>query len=161
MRSGPLLAAPNVWHVPGHQCHELHIGVEWQVRHVKDSLPDLLDVKLRLLQHATVRLECAAVLCAVGHVGDSVTDVDLPARNIVVATFERRRLGQTRNSMFGSRVGGSMRSRYVSRDRTVIDNAASYRILFLHDADCGTRTIENAIQINRDCLLPLIVRDFL
>ena len=63
------------------------------------------------------------------HVGQRVADVDLAARDVVLAAVERRRLGQPGDRVLGRGVGRRVRARRVRRDRTVVDDAPAARRL--------------------------------
>ena len=53
-----------------------------------------------------------------------LADVDLTARNVVLAPVERGRLGQAGHRVLGRRVGSRVGARHVGRDRAVVDGPA-------------------------------------
>ena len=85
------------------------VGVERQRGHLRDGAADQLDVDGRLG-------------LARGHRRGGVADVDLPARDVVRAAFERERLGQAGDRVLGRRVGDRVGRGDVRGQRAVVDD---------------------------------------
>ena len=55
---------------------------------------------------------------------ESLTDVNLTANDVVIPPFQRYTLGKSTDRVLAHRVGGPKRSRYISRDRSIVDDPA-------------------------------------
>ena len=105
-----------------------HVGVQRQSRHVADDVGDDLTGDDGLRARRQVRLNDPVGERA-GHLTAGVSDVDLAARYVKPAAFERQRLGQPGDSVLRGGVGDRPRSRYLGEHRTVVDDAAASRSL--------------------------------
>src|SRR5712691_226229 len=84
------------------------------------------------------------------HLGGGIADVDLSARDVVLTTVKRCRLGQTGDCMLGRCVRRGVRPRGVGRYGAVIDDPATARMLALHEFDCFPRAKKGASEIDVD-----------
>jgi hypothetical protein len=118
------LAATEVGHRAGHHRDELHVHGKGKVRHRDDRVRDMTDVHGRLDQEGAVGLLDGGLRspdrC-------HVTDVDLAARDIVLAAVQRQRSGQPRDRVLRCGEGDRIWSRDVGRWGTIVDDSAAAR----------------------------------
>src|SRR5207249_3261503 len=84
---------PNEGHVRGHDGDELHVRVQRQTCHVHHGVRDVPDVHGRFYGHGPIRL-WHATLHHCCHLGRRIADVNLTARDVVLASIQGGRLGE-------------------------------------------------------------------
>src|SRR5947207_1917923 len=95
------------------------------------------------------------------HVGRGVSDVDLTARDVVLAAVERCRLGEARDRVLRGGIRRRVRPRRVRRDGAVIDDPPAAWLLGLHELEGFLRAEERAGQVDVDDRFPLLVAQIL
>src|SRR5437899_3595371 len=151
-------AATDEGHLRGHDGHELYIGIERKIRHIEDRLTDVFQVETSFGHDRSIRLNDPGSH-EFRHLCRRVPNINLATRDIVFTAVERNAFGQPRDGMLRCRVRRRVGPRRVSRDRTVIDDAAAPGILRLHDPDRFLRTQECACQVHIHCCCPLLKRE--
>lgn len=118
------LATTDVGHRAWHHRDELHVHGQRQVRHRDDRVRDMTNVHGRLDHERAVGLLDGWLRppdrC-------HVTDVDLTARDIVLATVQRQRSGQSGDRMLRCGEGNRVWPRDVGRRGTIVDDSAAAR----------------------------------
>src|SRR6476660_6706138 len=96
-------ASPYQWHLGRHQRHELYVCLERKIRNVHDGVGDVLEVHARFHHHRPVRLH-HAVVHSLRHFRRGISNVDLAARDIVLASVQRKALGDSCDRVLRGRV---------------------------------------------------------
>ena len=81
------LSTPDERHPRRHDGHELHVGIERQLGHLQHGPGDVFDIHHRLRHAFTIRLR-HAFGHGLGHWRRRITDIDLAAGNVEVATIQ-------------------------------------------------------------------------
>src|SRR6185312_6446962 len=124
-----LSTSPYKRHLRRHERSEQHVRFERQVCHLQYCLRRDLRIELLDIVQARARSPvCQAKLAF------DVTDVDLTAGYVKLASVERSGFREPGDSVFGSRVGNRVRPWHLGGDRAVIDDAAAARSLAFHEA---------------------------
>src|SRR5271166_5012653 len=138
-----ILSASDIGHGGRHQRDELNVGGERQAGHIDDGIGDVAYIHARFHHLRAVRLGYAGSH-AFGHFRGGIADVDLAAGNIVGAAVEGNGFCESGDGVFGGSVRRGVRSRYVGRDRSVINDAAAARGLLFHKTHGGLRAQERS-----------------
>ena len=96
-----------------------------------------------------VRLQ-HALLHPLGHRGRRVADVDLASRDAVRAAFQLEALVRPGDRVLRRRVRDRLRPRYVRRDRPVVDDPPTRRLLPQHQRERRLRAQERPGQVRVD-----------
>src|SRR5262249_20417160 len=91
-----------------------------------------IDIHRRLDSQRTIGLQ-RTFFHSGGHLGFSITDVNLSAVDVKWTTIQRGGFGQASDGMFGSGIRPSVRTRGMGGNRAIVDDTSSAWILLLHD----------------------------
>jgi len=118
------LATADVGHRTRHHRDELHVHGQRQVRHRDDRIRNMADIHSRLdLEGAVGLLDSRLRPPGARH----VPDIDLAARDVVLAAVQGQRPSQPRDRMLGRGEGDRIRPRDVRRRGAVIDDPTTAR----------------------------------
>ena len=118
------LATTDVGHRAWHHRDELHVHGQRQIRHRDDRVRDMTNVHGRLDDERAVGLLDGWLRspdrC-------HVTDIDLAARDVVLATVQRQRSGQSCDRVLRCGEGNRVWARDVGRRGAIVDDSAAAR----------------------------------
>src|ERR1035438_2714444 len=128
--------------------------------HVKHRFGNVAYVHAGLRQGGAVGLR-DTLTHAPGHFGGGIADIDLAARDVEIAAVQGDAASEPGDGVLGGGVGRGVGSRDVCGDGTVVDNAATLRLLRFHQPDGFLCTQESAGEIDADHGAPLLEREVL